>query len=189
VISASHTDKQTTLIVRAGAPARAGGTTMTWRQFRAQIVVTAAALAVLAVVLLITGPQLSHTFDTTVAGCRARGDCAGAINALQRPAVIGFFWGAPLLRGTGDRHVPALTALASVATAGLLRLMVSRWWSPPERVAADRNHAGEFSPRDLRRRSARHAVLDPAASLRAGPRRLGAQHGQRPPGGRRASRR
>jgi len=58
-------------------------TWLTWRQFRAQTVVTSAALAVLAIVLLITGLQLSHTFDTTVIGCRARGDCTGAINALQ----------------------------------------------------------------------------------------------------------
>ena len=88
-------------------------TWLTWRQFRAQTVVTSAALAVLAIVLLITGLQLSHTFDTTVIGCRARGDCTGAINALQSqdtavqdlarllmyvvPAVIGVFWGAPLL--------------------------------------------------------------------------------------------
>jgi hypothetical protein len=45
---------------------------LTWRQFRAQTVVAAGALAVLAVVFAITGPQLVHLYDTTVATCRAR---------------------------------------------------------------------------------------------------------------------
>jgi ABC-type transport system involved in multi-copper enzyme maturation permease subunit len=154
-------------------------TWLTWRQFRAQTVVTSAALAVLAIVLLITGLQLSHTFDTTVIGCRARGDCTGAINALQSqdtavqdlarllmyvvPAVIGVFWGAPLLAReleTGTYRLAwtqgvtrvrwfavklILTGLASVVTAGLLSLMVTWWFSPLERVGAGRITPGEFS--------------------------------------------
>ena len=154
-------------------------TWLTWRQFRAQTVVTAAALAVLAIVLLITGLQLSHTFDTTVTGCRAHGDCTGAINALQSqdtalqdltrllmyvvPAVIGVFWGAPLLAReleTGTYRLAwtqgvtrsrwfavklILTGLASVVTAGLLSLMVTWWFSPLERVGAGRITPGEFS--------------------------------------------
>jgi ABC-type transport system involved in multi-copper enzyme maturation permease subunit len=154
-------------------------TWLTWRQFRAQTVVTAAALAVLAIVLLITGLQLSHTFDTTVIGCRARGDCTGAINVLQGqdtalqdltrllmyvvPAVIGLFWGAPLVAReleTGTYRLAwtqgvtrsrwfavklVLTGLATVATAGLLSLMVTWWSSPLERAAMNRFSPGEFS--------------------------------------------
>ncbi|HUA30988.1 MAG TPA: ABC transporter permease subunit [Streptosporangiaceae bacterium] len=154
-------------------------TWLTWRQFRAQAVVAAAGLAVLAIVLVITGLQLSHTFDTTVLGCQAHGDCAAADNALQGqdtalqdltrllmyavPAVIGLFWGAPLLgreletgtfrlawtqgvtraRWFGVKLV--LTGLASMATAGLLSLMVTWWYSPLERVGAARLTPGEFS--------------------------------------------
>ena len=154
-------------------------TWLTWRQFRAQTVVTAAALAVLAIVLVITGLQLSHTFDTTVIGCRARGDCAAANNVLQGqdtalqdltrllmyvvPAVIGLFWGAPLVAReleTGTYRLAwtqgvtrsrwfavklVLTGLATVATAGLLSLMVTWWSSPLERVAMDRISPGKFS--------------------------------------------
>jgi ABC-type transport system involved in multi-copper enzyme maturation permease subunit len=154
-------------------------TWLTWRQFRAQTVVTAAALGVLAIVLVITGLQLSHTFGTTVIGCQARGDCAAAINALQGqdtavqdltrllmyvvPAVIGLFWGAPLVAReleTGTYRLAwtqgvtrarwfgvklVLTGLASVATAGLLSLMVTWWFSPLERVGAGRITPGEFS--------------------------------------------
>jgi ABC-type transport system involved in multi-copper enzyme maturation permease subunit len=154
-------------------------TWLTWRQFRAQTVVTAAALAVLAIVLLITGLQLSHMFDTTVIGCRAHGDCAAANNVLQRqdtalqdltrllmyvvPAVIGLFWGAPLVAReleTGTYRLAwtqgvtrsrwfavklVLTGLATVVTAGLLSLMVTWWSSPLQRVAMDRITPGEFS--------------------------------------------
>lgn len=154
-------------------------TWLTWRQFRAQTIVAAAALAVLAIVLLITGFRLSHAFDSTVIGCQAHGDCAAADNALQGqdtalqdltrllmyavPAVIGVFWGAPLLAReleTGTYQLAwtqgvtrarwfgvklVLTGLASVATAGLLSLMVTWWFSPLERVAAGRITPGEFS--------------------------------------------
>ena len=154
-------------------------TWLTWRQFRAQTVIAAAALAVLAIILLTTGRQLSHTFDATVIGCRARGDCTGAMNALQGqdvllqdltrllmyvvPAVIGLFWGAPLLareletgtyqlawmQGVTRGHWFAvkltLTGLASVATAGLLSLMVTWWSGPLERVSLGRITPGEFS--------------------------------------------
>jgi ABC-type transport system involved in multi-copper enzyme maturation permease subunit len=154
-------------------------TWLTWRQFRAQTLVTAAALAVLAIILVITGLQLSHTFDATVIGCRARGDCTAAINSFQNqdtqlqdltrllmyvvPAVIGIFWGAPLLareletgtyllawtqgvtRGRWLAVKLVLTGVASVATAGLLTLMVTWWYSPLERVGAGRLTPGEFS--------------------------------------------
>jgi hypothetical protein len=86
---------------------------LTWRQFRAQTVVAAGALALLAVALAVTGPQLVHLYDTTVAPCQAQHDCQAAINAfgsqdnfLQSlirlvmqvaPGLIGIFWGAPLI--------------------------------------------------------------------------------------------
>jgi hypothetical protein len=85
---------------------------LSWRQFRAQATVAFGALAVIAVVLAITGPQLVHLYYTSVVPCRAQGDCAVATAAfvgrdklLQAlslvlvvvPGVIGVFWGAPLL--------------------------------------------------------------------------------------------
>ena len=85
---------------------------LSWRQFRAQATVAFGVLAVIAVVLAITGPQLVHLYYTSVVPCRAQGDCSVATAAfvgrdklLQAlslvlvvvPGVIGVFWGAPLL--------------------------------------------------------------------------------------------
>jgi ABC-2 type transport system ATP-binding protein len=102
VIAASHTHRQTTLLVRTDAPiharldrrparpggprpclhgpdrgqpqppTRAGGTPMiwlTWRQFRAAGAMMAAALAVLAVILALTGPGLADDYSTGIAAC------------------------------------------------------------------------------------------------------------------------
>ncbi len=84
-----------------------------WVQARIQTLIVAAVLAVLAVVLAISGPHLAHLYNTTVAGCSARGDCPAAIsqylkndNALRTwlgvlvvagPGLLGIFWGAPLV--------------------------------------------------------------------------------------------
>ena len=85
---------------------------LTWRQFRTQAVVAAGVLAVIAVALAITGPQLVHLYQTSIVPCQARGDCSQATTAflgrygvLQGvglvlvvvPAIIGVFWGAPLV--------------------------------------------------------------------------------------------
>ena len=85
----------------------------TWLQFRTQAVVALGGLAVVAVALAITGPHLAHLYDTTVATCRAHGDCQAATAAFLRndralqigldalvvvvPGLIGLFWGAPLV--------------------------------------------------------------------------------------------
>jgi hypothetical protein len=86
---------------------------LTWRQFRAQAVVAAGALALLAVALAVTGPQLVHLYDTTVATCQGQHNCSIAISAFQGedtflqdlirlvmlagPVLIGMFWGSPLI--------------------------------------------------------------------------------------------
>ncbi len=85
---------------------------LTWRQFRAQATVAFGALAVIAVALAITGPQLVHLYYTSVVPCQAQGDCSLATTAfvgrdklLQGlglvlvvvPGIIGVFWGAPLM--------------------------------------------------------------------------------------------
>jgi hypothetical protein len=87
----------------------------TWRQFRTQSAVAAAALVVSAVVLVISGRDLAHLY-AGVAACTS--NCATAVDnfrdAVQRsanmdlfdgariilyalPALIGMFWGAPLV--------------------------------------------------------------------------------------------
>jgi hypothetical protein len=92
---------------------------LTWRQSRTQTLVAAGALAVLAVIFAITGPHLVQLYDTTVATCRSHHDCQAAINALTSqdsflqtlnnfvmqvvPALIGVFWGAPLIARSSRR--------------------------------------------------------------------------------------
>lgn len=84
-----------------------------WLQFRMQAAVAAGALAVVAVVLVLTGPGLVHLYDTTVANCAAHHDCSTATTdftgtdgplqvfldflLLVVPLLIGMFWGAPLV--------------------------------------------------------------------------------------------
>jgi hypothetical protein len=84
-----------------------------WLQFRMQAAVAAAMLAIVAVVLGVSGPHLVHLYDTTVANCGTRHDCSTAMMALTHtdtplqifmhafvllvPLLIGMFWGAPLI--------------------------------------------------------------------------------------------
>ena len=86
---------------------------LTWRQFRTQAAVAIGGLVIVAIVVLITGPQLVHLYNTTVATCEAQGDCQTATpvllvkdnfpkNGLDAfifavPTLIGIFWGAPLI--------------------------------------------------------------------------------------------
>ena len=86
---------------------------LAWRQFRTQALVAYAALAVVAVVLAITGPRLAHDYATAQATCQRSSDCGSvlaqfvadyhavqvALNSLilVLPVLIGIFWGAPLV--------------------------------------------------------------------------------------------
>ena len=88
---------------------------LVWRQFRGQAIVAGVGLAIVAIVLGITGLQLAHLYDTTVSTCAAHGDCPAAtanllgtdkflqtalnVLVLVLPGLLGMFWGAPLLAG------------------------------------------------------------------------------------------
>jgi hypothetical protein len=142
-------------------------TWLAWRQFRTQAAVALGALALVAIVLLLTGPHLVHLYDTTVANCSAHGDCSSATTALITngdkvdivlkvvmeivPALVGFFWGAPLVAReleTGTYRLAwtqvtrtrwmatklGFLGLISMAAAGVLSLMVTWWSSPLDRV-------------------------------------------------------
>jgi hypothetical protein len=85
---------------------------LTWRQFRAQILVVAGVLAALAIVLIVTGPHLVSLSDAYLKSCHAAKDCGSTTNPVANtdgklqsgiadllliaPALIGIFWGAPL---------------------------------------------------------------------------------------------
>jgi len=163
-------------------------TWLTWRQFRAQAIVAAAALAVVAAALAVTGPHLAHLFDSNgLASCQARGTCGNDVTAFMdqfkaagdavlfwltaglvflAPALIGIFWGAPLIareieagtfRLAWNQSITrlrwlavklGLVGLASMAVAALLTLMVTWWASPIDRaiaLPAGRNGAPGFN--------------------------------------------
>ncbi|MGH3201525.1 MAG: hypothetical protein ACRDOA_05765 [Streptosporangiaceae bacterium] len=153
----------------------------TWLRFRGQAAVVFGALAALAVVLAVTGADLAHRYDTTAAACQARGDCAAAMSAfadsdsflqsfvrvllVAAPALIGMFWGAPLIARefeTGTFRLAwtqdvaptrwlaiklGMVGLASVAAAGLLSIMVTWWSSPIDKALLDQ--WAMFTQRDI----------------------------------------
>ena len=87
---------------------------MSWRQFRAQAGVAVAAMAVLALYLLVLGNDIHSAYHSTVAICHShRGDCGSLLTQFESkyrswlylpealllviPALLGAFWGAPLV--------------------------------------------------------------------------------------------
>jgi hypothetical protein len=127
---------------------------LTWRQFRGQAAVTAAAIAVLAAILAVTGPPLAHLSSTSSNDFLSRVSSPdralwliGSVAVLAAPALTGLFWGAPLItreldagtwrlawtQTTRTRWLAAklgLLAAAAMAVAGLLSLAVT-WWASP----------------------------------------------------------
>ena len=143
---------------------------LTWRQFRAQAVTAAAVLAAVAILLGTTGPHLASLYAASgLTGCN--GDsCAdlannflsqlstdglyhvgytlGLVLIFAAPAMLGIFWGAPLIarefeagtyRLAWNQSVTrtrwltvklALTGLAAMAVTEALALMHA-WWADP----------------------------------------------------------
>jgi ABC-type transport system involved in multi-copper enzyme maturation permease subunit len=150
---------------------------LTWRQSRAQIIVTSTVLAVFAIALAITGPNLAHQYDISgIATCNPDGSCATLVTKFLDsmpnidmllyflgigllyavPAIIGIFWGAPLVAREIEAHTHRLAwnqsvtrtrwlavklgllGAAATASSGLLSLMLT-WWSAPADSALSRN--------------------------------------------------
>ncbi|RSM44453.1 transmembrane transport protein [Amycolatopsis balhimycina DSM 5908] len=86
---------------------------LSWRQFRVQALVGAVALAVIVAYLVYVGTDVRDGYDIFQAKCHGRTDCAQATAQFRGayentllflaaglaliPAVIGAFWGAPLI--------------------------------------------------------------------------------------------
>jgi hypothetical protein len=141
-----------------------------WLQFRGQVGVALAALFAVALSLVVTGPHLASLYAASaITGCHG-GTCASAANnflsrlavispypvmyelgiglILAAPAVIGVFWGAPLIaRELENRTFAlawtqsitrtrwlvvklALTGLAAMAVTEVLSLIYA-WWADP----------------------------------------------------------
>ncbi len=143
---------------------------LSWLQFRAQALTAVAALAAFAIVLAATGPHLASLYAASaITGCHG-GTCGVAASdflsrleatnpypvvyllgigfILVAPAVIGIFWGAPLIAReleTGTYQLAwtqsttrtrwlvvklALTGLAAIAVTEALSLIYA-WWAEP----------------------------------------------------------
>jgi hypothetical protein len=158
---------------------------LTWRQFRTQAVAVATGLSAFAILLLVTGPHLVTMYRQSAFGtCRSNcgASAASFLNALGQdttyrlvyilgaalvillPAVIGLFWGAPLITReletgsfrlawnqsvTRERWLAVklgILGLASMAAAGLLSLILG-WWASPIDHAATLGSAAGFQIR------------------------------------------
>ena len=143
-------------------------TWLTWRQFRTQAITAAAVLAAFAILLAATGPHLASLYATSkITGCHGFA-CQPRVNAflgqlagpypvvyllgigliLVAPAIIGIFWGAPLIAReletrtytlawnqsvTRTRWLAVklvLTGLAAMAVTEALSLIYA-WWASP----------------------------------------------------------
>ncbi len=145
-------------------------------QFRIQATVAVAALVAFAVILVVTGPHLASLYaDSAITGCRASTCGTAASDFLSRlaatspypityelgiglilaaPAVIGFFWGAPLIARELETRTFALVWTQSItrtrwlvvklALIGLAAMVVTEalslmeaWWAYPIGRAID----------------------------------------------------
>jgi hypothetical protein len=144
---------------------------LTWRQARLQVSVIIGAAATLALFMVVTRPGLlsaSHVdgkeFLNQLQADKLKQSLylLGFAVLYATPAVIGAFWGAPLIAReleagthrlvwnqstTRSRWLAiklGLTGLAALVTAGVLSLAVSWWSSPIDRAVANGNGAGPF---------------------------------------------
>jgi ABC-type transport system involved in multi-copper enzyme maturation permease subunit len=156
---------------------------LTWRQFRFQATVTLAILAAATVYIVVTGLQMHHTYTADLAACphpevgcfffnSFRQSYNGQQQLLQllvvaAPALIGIFWGAPLIaaefergshRMTWNQSITpvrwlafklALLGLAALLTAGALSLLLTWWASPLDQRVDDRFNALVFATRNV----------------------------------------
>jgi hypothetical protein len=113
---------------------------LTWRAFRTQALVTLGALVIAAIVLVITGANLTHLYNTTVADCKVDNGCAtatslflGTDSQLQGtldflmivvPGLIGIFWGAPLIARELEMGTHRLAWTQSVTRARWLAVKI-----------------------------------------------------------------
>ena len=95
---------------------------LTWRQFRAQAAMMAAALAALAVILAVTGPGLADDYSSGIAACQG-GDCSDFLQdffAANRDAFLAVT-AAVLSEATTVEEVIAEIAVTRMTERGATR--------------------------------------------------------------------
>jgi hypothetical protein len=162
-------------------------TWLAWRQFRLQAIGAAAVVTLLSGLFLATGPHLAHLYATSgAASCHSSSSCPALVTRffsdvklndaavpllffvgfgalILLPAVIGAFWGAPLItrevesgsfKLTWNQGVTrtrwmavklGLVGLVAMATAGLLSLAFTWWVSPVDEAGGFPDNLGHWS--------------------------------------------
>jgi ABC-2 family transporter protein len=157
---------------------------LTWRQFRIQALTAVVAFVALGAVLGYTGPHVVDLYHASgIQACQAsHGDCGPLIDNFTShyswwhglgafiiiiPALIGVFWGAPLLAReleTGTHRLAwtqsvtrtrwlatklVIIGVASIITAAAFSVIIALWLSPFDKVAGNRFSPGTFSQRGI----------------------------------------
>jgi ABC-2 family transporter protein len=156
---------------------------LTWRQFRAQGVTVLALLGAAAIAFLITGLGMHHSYTADLAACTPLDNCDDTLRVFQdsylpafgliqllvivSPALIGIFWGAPLIGReleTGTHQLAwnqtvtrtrwlavklTVVGAASIAAAGILSYLLTWWAGPLDHINGDRWASMTFATRDI----------------------------------------
>jgi hypothetical protein len=152
-------------------------TWLVWRLHRTELYIAAALLAALTVLLLVTGVQMASQYHSAVTACTASHSCANlastlflgshavgflVIMTLGVPALLGLFWGAPLVASeleTGTSQFAwmqsvtrkrwlAVTAgemlVAAAVWGGAVSALVTWWSGPDNALQLDQFKPGRF---------------------------------------------
>jgi ABC-type transport system involved in multi-copper enzyme maturation permease subunit len=156
---------------------------LSWRQFRAQALIGLIALALVAAYLVYTGLDIRNAYDGYLAQCRGTGGCADVMSRFQTdyrskllylaallaliPALLGMFWGAPLIAKELEAGTHRLVwnqsvtrrrwfgvkllfvGLFSMAMSAVASILLTWAASPFDRVADDRFGTIVFGARNI----------------------------------------
>ena len=158
---------------------------LSWRQFQAQVVVAVGLLVAVLILFTTTRGNVDHlytVFAKANAACVNNPDCPGVGIQLTKldqlleligtalvvvPALIGMFWGAPLIarefengthrlawtqsvtrtRWLGTKL--AVVGLVSIVATGMLSLLVTWWSAPIDHAHTNRFGSGLFGERNI----------------------------------------
>jgi hypothetical protein len=158
-------------------------TWLAWRQFRTQLVISGVALLTFGAYLVVVGLRLRGSAMERVTQCTSPNSCLAAtaqlhssfetqlrllgVVLLALPALIGVFWGAPVVAREVENGTHrlvwsqsitrtrwllvklAVITLAAVALTALLSLLLTWASAPYDRLVGDRFAALEFGSRNL----------------------------------------
>jgi hypothetical protein len=151
-------------------------TWLVWRQHRIQFLTGAALLAAFAVLILITGVQVAHQYHAAQAACAAGQQCRHlgglflgshavgflVISTLGAPALVGLFWGAPMVAAEAEAGTTQFAwmqsitrrrwlsvkigwmLLAAAIWGGVISALVTWWEGPNNAEQLDAFDPGRF---------------------------------------------